>query len=217
MARHSSAPRGPVQWKPRALFLRCYRREAMTTQGQEVRSRPALFDAIPGLAGRLPWRPLAHAPTPVERCSAIASWLGRDDVWMKRDDLISPLYGGNKVRRYEFVLADALERKARTLVTAGGIASTQVMATAILGAHVGLPVRAVLFDQPLTRFAQRALLADATAGARLIHGGGYGLTALRTARAQARGTSAKSPTNVARRQGQAIQVAACGSHSAGSR
>lgn len=153
----------------------------MDLHGPERRTRPRLFDVMPSLAERVPWRPLARVPTAVEPCAAIASWLGRGDVWMKRDDQISPLYGGNKVRRYEFVLADALERGARALVTAGGLASTQVMATAILGAHAGLSVRAVLFDQPMTRFARRAMLADVTAGAELIHGGGYGLTALRTA------------------------------------
>lgn len=156
----------------------------------EFRTRPALFDAMPGLEGRVPWRPLAHVPTPVEPCDSIAGWLGRGGVWVKRDDRISPLYGGNKVRRYEFVLADAAARGARRIVTAGGIASTQVMATAIFGAEVGLGVRAVLFDQPVTRFARRALLADVTAGAELIHGGGYGKTALATALARLRARDA---------------------------
>lgn len=150
-------------------------------QGPEGRAQPGLFDAMPGLGGRVPWVPLARVPTPVEPCDPIAGWLGRGDVWVKRDDQISPLYGGNKVRRYEFVLADAQARGARRLVTAGGLASTQVMATAIFGASLGLPVHAVLFDQPVTRFARRALLADVTAGATLTHGGGYAATALRTA------------------------------------
>ena len=148
------------------------------------RQRPRLFDAFPGLADRVPWMPLAHAPTPVERCTAIGDWLGRDDVWMKRDDLASPLYGGNKVRRYEFVLADAVAHGARRLVTAGGIASTQVMATALFGRALGLAVKAVLFDQPLTHFARRALLVDATAGAELVYGGSYLGTALAVARAR---------------------------------
>lgn len=148
------------------------------------RARPLLFDAFPGLASRVPWMPLAHAPTPVERCAPIAAWLGRDDVWMKRDDLASPLYGGNKVRRYEFVLAEARERGARRLVTAGGLASTQVMATALFGRALGLAVHAVLFDQPLTRFARRAMLASATAGATLEYGGDYVSTAALTARAR---------------------------------
>lgn len=150
------------------------------------RRAPLLFDALPRLAGAVPWRPLAHLPTPVERCTAIASWLGRDDVWMKRDDLASPLYGGNKVRRYEFILADAEQRGAKRLVTAGGLASTQAMATALFGRALGFHVRIVLFDQPITRFAKRALLVDADAGAELVWGGNYVTTVVRTIEALAR-------------------------------
>lgn len=127
--------------------------------------------------------PLAHVPTPVERMSAIADWLGRDDLWMKRDDLASPLYGGNKVRRYELVLADAIAKGKTRIVTAGGLASTQAMATALFGRAVGLPVRIVLFDQPVTHFAKEALLVDADAGAELVWGGGYLTTIYRTWRA----------------------------------
>jgi D-cysteine desulfhydrase len=135
-----------------------------------------LFRELPELAS-LPFLPLAHVPTPVERATALAPYLGRDDVWVKRDDLVSPLYGGNKVRRYEFLLADAREKRATSIVTAGGLASTQVTATAVFGKALGLPVRVVLFDQPVTSFARTALLADVNAGAELSHGGGY----LRTA------------------------------------
>lgn len=139
-----------------------------------------LFDALPALADAVPWRPLVHGPTPVERVTAIAGWLGRDDVWMKRDDLASPLYGGNKVRRYEFVLAELGTRSARRIITAGGLASTQVTATAVFGQALGLAVRAILFDQPITKFAKEALLTDVSTGAELIWGGGYLTTMVRT-------------------------------------
>ncbi|WP_437572956.1 1-aminocyclopropane-1-carboxylate deaminase/D-cysteine desulfhydrase [Sorangium sp. So ce887] len=142
-----------------------------------------LFAELPELSGRIPWRPLAHAPTPVVPCAAIEGYLGRGGVWVKRDDVISPLYGGNKVRRFEFLLADAERRGARTLVTVGGLASTQVMATALFGRALGFAVTAVLFDQPITRFGRGALLADAASGAELVHGGGYATTAFRAIRA----------------------------------
>ncbi|UJR83410.1 1-aminocyclopropane-1-carboxylate deaminase/D-cysteine desulfhydrase [Sandaracinus amylolyticus] len=145
------------------------------------RTRPLLFDALPALARDIPWRPLAKLPTPVERIGGSAArWLGRDDLWIKRDDLASPLYGGNKVRRYELVLADAERRGAKRIVTAGGVASTQVMATALFGRALGFEVRVVLYDQPITRFAKHALLVDADSGAELIWGGNYLTTALRT-------------------------------------
>jgi D-cysteine desulfhydrase len=159
----------------------------VTLPGPAERRAPLLFDAFPGLARNVPWIPLAHAPTAVEPCDAIASWLGRTGVFMKRDDLVSPLYGGNKVRRYEFLLADAKQRGARRLVTAGGIASTQVMATALFGRALGFEVRAVLFEQPVTAFAREALLGFVDAGAELVNGGGYAATAWRTWRATQRG------------------------------
>jgi D-cysteine desulfhydrase len=154
----------------------------MSAHSPPARTRPRLFEELPGLAS-LPWMPLAHVPTPVERCDVIADWLGRDGIWMKRDDLASPLYGGNKVRRYELVLADAIAKGKKRIVTAGGLASTQAMATALFGREIGLPVRIVLFDQPITRFAKEAVLVDAAAGAELVWGGGYLTTIYRTWRA----------------------------------
>lgn len=140
------------------------------------RTRPLLFEALPDLAHRVAWMPLAQLPTAVERVTTLT----HPSVWMKRDDLSSPLYGGNKVRRYEFVLADAKRKGKTRLVTAGGIASTQAMATALFGRALGFAVRIVLFDQPITRFAKEALLVDADAGAELIAGGNYLTTVIRT-------------------------------------
>jgi len=140
-----------------------------------------LFDRYPSL--KLPYLKLAQVPTPVERTSAISEWLGRDDVWMKRDDKISPIYGGNKVRRYELVLGDLLARGKKRIVTVGGLASTQVMATSLFGRHLGLPVTAVLFDQPKTRFMQEAMLTSLSAGANLVYGGGFISTAWKAWRA----------------------------------
>ncbi len=159
------------------------------------RQKPLLFDAFPRLEASLPWLPLAHTPTRVETCQAIGPWLGRSEgVFMKRDDLASPLYGGNKIRRFEFVFADAKQRGAKRIVTVGGIASTQVMATVLFGKELGFDVRAVLFDQPLTRFAQRSVAGFAQAGAELVYGGGYAGTIVRAFRAQRR-RAASEPHN----------------------
>jgi D-cysteine desulfhydrase len=135
------------------------------------------------MRGTVPWRPLCHLPTPVEPLAAFASAFGSERLWAKRDDRISPIYGGNKVRRFEFVFADLEARGTRCIVTAGGLASTQVTATALFGRALGLPVRAVLFHQPITRFARAAILTNLAAGAEIFYGGGYVRTAWRTLRA----------------------------------
>ena len=146
-------------------------------------TEPLLFRAFPDLARSVPWIRLAQTPTPVEACDAIVDYLGRGGVFQKRDDLTSPLCGGNKVRRFEYLLADAERLGARELVTVGGLASSQVVASVLFGRAQGFRVTAVLFDQPVTSFARRAILASAGAGARLIRGGGYVSTAWRTGRA----------------------------------
>lgn len=152
------------------------------------RHKPLLFDAFPDLAKGTPWTPLAHVPTAVEPCGAIADYLGRSEgVFMKRDDLVSPLYGGNKVRRYEFVLADAKAKNKKRIVTVGGLASTQAMATALFGRALGFEVRIVLFDQPVTTFALDSVRGFEAAGAELVYGGGYLATAVRAYRANRRG------------------------------
>lgn len=154
-----------------------------------MRDRPRLFDEFPDLAKGTPWMPLANVPTAVEPCDAIADWLGRSDVFMKRDDLISPIYGGNKVRRWEFVLAD-VKRKGKTkIVTLGGLASTQAMATTLFGKSLGFDVHIVLFDQPVTNFGRDAVRGMLAAGAELEYGGNYVSTAYKTWRALKRAGS----------------------------
>lgn len=151
-----------------------------------TRDKPLLFEAFPDLAAETPWMPLAEVPTAVESCDAIAPWLGRTGVFMKRDDLISPLYGGNKVRRWEFVLADAKRKGKKTIVTIGGLASTQAMATTLFGRSLGFDVRIVLFDQPVTEFGRASIRALVHAGAELEYAGGYTATAWKAWRATRR-------------------------------
>ncbi|CAN5816841.1 pyridoxal-phosphate dependent enzyme [soil metagenome] len=151
------------------------------------RTAPLLFEALPDLAKKTPWTPLAHLPTAVESADAIAGWLGRRGVFMKRDDLVSPLYGGNKVRRYEYVLADAKAKNKTRIVTVGGLASTQAMATTLFGRALGFEVCVVLFDQPVTRFARDSVRGYLASGAELVYGGGYLRTAYRAWRAMREG------------------------------
>jgi len=134
-----------------------------------ARTSPLLFEDYPGLRDHLPWMPLAHVPTAVEPCDAIRDWLGRSDIYMKREDLISPLYGGNKVRRYEFVLADAKAKGATRIVTSGAIATTQAMATALYGRALGYEVCVVLYEwSALTDFARDTILNLVGVGAEVI-------------------------------------------------
>ena len=71
--------------------------------------------------------PLGTFPTPVHRLEH----LGIDNLWIKRDDLSSAAYGGNKVRKLEFILAEAQQKKKTLLITMGGIGTNHGLASAI--------------------------------------------------------------------------------------
>ena len=144
-----------------------------------LRHETWLMAEHPALRHAVPWLPLAHVPTPVEPCTPIRDYLGRDGVWIKRDDLLSPLYGGNKVRRFEHLLASAREHGASHILTVGGLGSTQVIAASVHGTRLGFQVTSVLFDQPVTAFVRRALQTSVAAGGRLVHGGSYASTVRR--------------------------------------
>jgi D-cysteine desulfhydrase len=87
---------------------------------------------------------LAQLPTPVVELKNLARHLGVPRVLMKRDDLSGLELSGNKVRKLEYVVADAVENQANTLVTIGAAQSNHCRATAAIGARLGLKVRLVL-------------------------------------------------------------------------
>ncbi|MCA9230595.1 MAG: D-cysteine desulfhydrase family protein [Planctomycetales bacterium] len=87
---------------------------------------------------------LAQLPTPVVKLKQLADIAGVERVLMKRDDLTGLEISGNKVRKLEYMVAEALEQGADTLVTHGGFQSNHCRATAAIGARLGLRVRMVL-------------------------------------------------------------------------
>ncbi len=87
--------------------------------------------------------PLFTAPTPLEHLPRLSAQVGRQ-VYIKRDDTTQFALGGNKVRKLEYLLADALHLGADTLVTAGAIQSNHVRQTAAAAARLGLGCVALL-------------------------------------------------------------------------
>lgn len=118
------------------------------------------------LLASLPRVNVVSGPTPVEAMQATSRRLGRD-VWVKREDRTSPIYGGNKVRKLAYLLGDAAARRADTLITAGALGSHHVLATATHGARFGFRVHACLSPQPFTDHVEANLRADLAAGAHL--------------------------------------------------
>lgn len=93
-----------------------------------------------------------------------------DGLWVWDESRVDPEVGGNKVRKLQHLLPEATAAGATALATAGGTGSNHVLATAVLGARVGLPVHAVLFPQPLRPDvrATRARLGEVCASVREV-------------------------------------------------
>lgn len=88
--------------------------------------------------------PLAHLPTPLEPLKRLTAYLGGPSIWIKRDDCTGLAGGGNKTRKLEYLLPDALARGVDTLVTIGGIQSNHTRQTAGAAARAGLKALLVL-------------------------------------------------------------------------
>lgn len=121
--------------------------------------RPVIFDAYP-LLEQLPWMELGEFPTPIEKLESFGEANGFSELYIKRDDVSSTLYGGNKVRKLEFVLADAKRKGRRLLITLGGTGSNQVLATGIFGSKIGMKVKGLMMHQPNAEYVGRNLLLD---------------------------------------------------------
>lgn len=92
---------------------------------------------------RFPRVRLAHLPTPLERLPRLSEALGLD-LWIKRDDCTGLAGGGNKTRKLEFLLGDALAQGADTLITQGAVQSNHVRQTAAAAAAHGLGCEIIL-------------------------------------------------------------------------
>ena len=83
--------------------------------------------------------PLTFGPSPVHRLERLTKHLGGAHLWAKRDDCNSGLaFGGNKTRKLEYLVADALAQGCDTLVSIGGVQSNHTRQVAAVAAHVGL-------------------------------------------------------------------------------
>ncbi|MFC7489116.1 MULTISPECIES: 1-aminocyclopropane-1-carboxylate deaminase [unclassified Knoellia] len=91
-----------------------------------------------------PRHPLTFGPSPVHRLDRLTAHLGGAEVWAKREDVNSGLaYGGNKIRKLEYIVPDVLASGADTLVSIGGVQSNHTRQVAAVAAHLGLKVRLV--------------------------------------------------------------------------
>ncbi len=114
----------------------------------------------------LPRVPLGHWPTPLQELRRLSETLGGPHIWIKRDDLSGLALGGNKTRKLEFLIADALAQKATTVITTGAVQSNHACQTAAAAARYGLRCILVLSHQSPAR-PEGNLLLDRLLGAHI--------------------------------------------------
>jgi D-cysteine desulfhydrase len=110
--------------------------------------------------------PLALRPTPLQPLPRLGEPLGID-LWIKRDDLSGCALTGNKVRKLEFLLAEAQAEGADTVLTCGAVTSNHARATAVAAASLGMGSRLLLRGRRPAR-ANGNLLIDQLVGARIV-------------------------------------------------
>jgi D-cysteine desulfhydrase len=128
-----------------------------------------LFERFPGLSQTLPYRAFADLPTPLSKMQRLGEYLGLDSLWLKHDDVTGKEYGGNKVRKLEFLLADALEQGVVEVMTFGYAGSNHALATAISARKLGLGSISMLLKQVKAPYIKDNLLFSYMNSAELHH------------------------------------------------
>lgn len=130
-----------------------------------------LSATYPVLGRRLQKLQLAELPTPVEY-RAITTPAGSRNVAVKRDDISGRVYGGNKIRKLEFIFRRALDRNAKRVATFGAAGSNHALATAVLAKQLGLECTCFLAHQKRTPKVPRTLNMHRHLGTEIVQFGG---------------------------------------------
>ncbi|ANO52053.1 D-cysteate sulfo-lyase [Woeseia oceani] len=123
------------------------------------------------LLSRFPRVSLAHLPTPLEHLPHLSKHLGGPDIYVKRDDCTGLGTGGNKTRKLEFLMADAIDKKATAIITQGAVQSNHARQTAAAACKLGMSCDLVfekrVGDAPESYKNSGNVLLDRIYGARI--------------------------------------------------
>ncbi len=122
---------------------------------------PHLHQQFPGLAASLPHLVLSERPTPVRELAGLGIWLKEDGAFG------SGGWGGNKVRKLEWLVPDARRRGRRSILTFGGLGTNWGLATALYAREHGLETALALVDQPIDDHVRAQLARLEASGARI--------------------------------------------------
>jgi 1-aminocyclopropane-1-carboxylate deaminase/D-cysteine desulfhydrase-like pyridoxal-dependent ACC family enzyme len=126
-----------------------------------------LLENYPGLRNAIPHIQLGDFPTPIKKMELLGRELGIRKLYIKRDDLSGKIYGGNKIRKLEFLLGQAIQDKTKKVFTFGAAGSNHALATAIYCKELGLDSSLFLLPQPNARYVRNNLLMALQSGAEI--------------------------------------------------
>jgi len=132
-----------------------------------------LYTRFPALAETLPVHEFANLPTPVRELPNLQKYLGCGPLWLKHDDRSARYYGGNKIRKLEFLFADAEEQEFEDILTFGAVGSNHALATSIYAREFGFNWHVILSDQPPSEKVATTLRHHQRLGSDVIAASGY--------------------------------------------
>lgn len=127
----------------------------------------SIFKRYPELTDKIQHTQLANFPTPIYKLQTLSEELDLDTLFLKEDGICSEIYGGNKVRKIEFLLGQALKDGRKEVLTFGGAGSNHATVTAVYANRVGLRSISMLSDQLNAHYLRRNLLMSYKHGAEL--------------------------------------------------
>jgi 1-aminocyclopropane-1-carboxylate deaminase/D-cysteine desulfhydrase-like pyridoxal-dependent ACC family enzyme len=126
-----------------------------------------LFKTYPKLKEYVGHVHLGNFPTPVQKLEKLGALVGAPSLYIKQDNKSGSLFGGNKVRKLEFLLGDAVKNNAKGILTMGFAGSNHTCATAIYAQQLGLSCVCLHLPQMITSYLRRNLLLSQHYGAEL--------------------------------------------------
>lgn len=133
-----------------------------------------LYDVLPGIEKNIKRIELVSNETPVEIMKNLQKKINSQaNLFIKRDDLTNPIYGGNKARKLEFTMADILVKGSKRIITGGGLGSHMTVAISAFAKQFNIPVDIVLIKQPVNEHVKSNLLLDKYFGANMEYSSNY--------------------------------------------
>jgi len=117
-----------------------------------------LFKQYPSLKEKLPYAQLGEFPTPILRLNQLGKEVGAEQLYIKNDGVSGLDYGGNKIRKLEFIMGEALRKNAKAVLTFGFAGSNHALATAVYAHKLGLQCISILLAQPNAQYLRKNLL-----------------------------------------------------------